>query len=287
MLEQRIISVERRSAAMERAIIAAMEEVDELRSLFLTRVNGIQRVDALEKMAQESRDATPARNKNGELMSFPNKPRVGAVGERKEKGESGRGVESDNTPCSGLTMRHLEEVMQLATEAIAASTALKEKSHLHEVRQSALEKEVEALRSQLEKRTQGVEQHTSQQVQEMEMKLRTLESKMQRQREELTEEVLKRLHGCREASPLEGGGGDGLIQGVQERVSQLELKQEALRSLVATELDAVMEDRVKSIAETHLQQLLREQQQWLKGGTVNTNSQEATTKNGVSLCCFP
>ncbi|PBJ77935.1 putative plectin-like protein [Trypanosoma cruzi] len=286
MLEQRIISVERRSAAMERAIIAAMEEVDELRSLFLTRIDGIQRVDALENTAKEGRDDTPAKSKKGDLASLPKKPRVGAVGERKEKGKSGRGGEWYNTPCSELTLRHLEEVMQLATEAIAASAAQKEKSHLHEVRQSALEKEVEALHSQLERRTQGVEQHTSQQVQEMEMKLRKLETKMQQQREELIEEALKRLHGFREASPLEGGGGEELIQRLQERVSQLELKQEALRSLVATELDAVMEDRVKSIAESHLQQLLREQQQqqqWLKGGiTVNTSTQETTAKNGVA-----
>ncbi|RNF19431.1 putative plectin-like protein, partial [Trypanosoma conorhini] len=186
-LARRVASVERRSAAMERAIIAAMQEVDELRCVLTARMDDVQRVAAA--AAQEGRRPAPESGSND------------------EDGSDG------GTPRAGPTLRVLKEAMHAAAEASAASAALREKLRLQQLRQGGLEQEVEALRSGLERRVQGLEQHTSQRACEVEGRLRGVEAAAQRP---------------------DSGGDALLLQQLQARVARLERRQEAMQGHAVT-----------------------------------------------------
>ncbi|RNF07382.1 putative plectin-like protein, partial [Trypanosoma conorhini] len=187
------------------------------------------------------------------------------------------------TPRAGPTLRVLKEAMHAAAEASAASAAsaaLREKLRLQQLRQGGLEQEVAALRSGLERRVQGLEQHTSQRACEVEGRLRGVEG---------------RLRGVEAAAQRPDSGGDALLlQQLQARVARLERRQGAMQGHAVTELSAATEGRGNDVAEPPLPHVFRNQQeeerqdqeaqrqQEPKSDTVNNAAQEKTATRGVA-----
>ncbi|RNF09971.1 plectin-like protein [Trypanosoma rangeli] len=216
------------------------------------------------------------------LVNAPERPQTDAIEDARDTvkhGEEGGG--SSSTFCNGPTPPHLEEAMCMTAEALAAAEAQREKLHLHQVRQSVLEQEVAALRSGLKNLVQGPGQHTSQQAYEVEMKLRTVEAAAQghcaagtegelRPPEESSEVLYRSISSC-----------DSLLQLLQERVTRLESRQKVMEGHADKEFNEKMEKHMKSIAETHVRRVLREEQQeGPNNDTVNTATQESTAATG-------